>query len=74
VTQEFILLNPQGLRWGVGSVANLAFFPQHWVCFDAHLRDFFVSCGLRIFGLVLNTLAGFWAYVMFSFAFLKLLA
>jgi len=44
------------------SVANLAFFPQHWACFGGYLRDFFVSCGLRIFGLVLTTLAGFWAF------------
>jgi len=51
------------------SVANLAFFPQHWACFDADLRDFFVSCGLHIFGLVLMTLAGFWAYVIFFLRF-----
>ena len=56
------------------SVANLAFFPQHWACFGGYLRDFFVSCGLRIFGLVLTTLVGFWAYVMFSCAFPNLWA
>jgi len=59
--------------WVPSSVANLAFFLWHWASFDAHLRDFFVSCGLHIFGLVLTTLAGFGAYVTFFLRFSEII-
>jgi len=36
--------------------SNVALFTRQWACFDAHLRVFFVSCGLSIVGLVLTTL------------------
>jgi len=53
---------PKRVICEIGSVANLADFPQDWACFECKLQIIFTTSGLFVLGFIFMTAAAFWAY------------